>query len=156
MLAYIFWHTPIAEALEYEGALAAFQAGLRDAAPEGFRQCTSYRVGAPWCDGYEDWYLVDDWAALGTLNEAAPLVAGHGPVAAMSDRGAGGVYRLVMGESALDATQAAWIAKPAGTPYDAWHAQLPERSVWRRQMVLGPAPEYCLPGEPGVQRSPLA
>jgi hypothetical protein len=154
MLAYVFWHRPIAEALDYDAALQAFLKALRNQPPAGFRECTSFRVDAPWWpDGYEDWYLVDDWAALGTLNAEAPLLAEHAPVASMAAAGTAGVYRLLHGESALDSASARWCSKPAGTPYESWHAGLPARSAWQRQLVLGPAPEYCLPGEPGVARS---
>jgi hypothetical protein len=162
MLAYIFWHRPTEKRGQtpffgYEDALVAFMDALRAQAPEGFLECASFRVDAPWWpEGYEDWYLVDDWAALGALNEAAPRLAEHGPVAAMAAQGAAGVYRLLHGESALDAPSAGWMAKPAGLPYESWHTQLPEHSAWQRQMVLGPAPEYCLPGEAGVQRSRVA
>jgi hypothetical protein len=156
MLAYLFWHRPLPEALEYEAALAAFHSALAQTPPEGFRASAAYRVTVPWCDGYEDWYAVDDWAALGALNEAAPLLAEHGPVAGMSAWGAGGVYRLLHGEPGLQAESARWAAKPEGTAYESWHASLPKGSAWQRQLVLGPAPEYCLPGEPGVQRVAVA
>lgn len=156
MLAYVFWHRPSPEAVEYEAALRAFHAALRESPSQGLRDSACFRVDVPWCDGYEDWYLVDDWAALGVLNAHAPVLAEHAPPASMSDWGAGGVYRLIAGGSALDATSACWTSKPAGTPYDGWHAQLPQRSIWQRQLVLGPAPEYCLPGEPGSERVRLA
>jgi hypothetical protein len=44
---------------------------------------------------------------------------------------------------------AAWLAKPEGTTYVDWHAALAESAgeaaaVWQRQMVLGPAPEFCV------------
>lgn len=156
MLAYLFWHRPIPDAVEYAAALRAFHVALRAASPPGFRGCAAFAVNAPWCEGYEDWYLVDDWAALGTLNERAPQVAEHASVAAMADWGAGGVYRLLHGEAALDAPSAAWSSKPPGISYEAFQASLPERSVWQRQLVLGPAPEFCLPGEPGVQRTAVA
>jgi hypothetical protein len=42
-----------------------------------------------------------------------------------------------------------WLDKPAGVPYAEFHADLAARlpagaSVWRRQMVLGPAGEYAV------------
>src|SRR5207253_6612299 len=45
---------------------------------------------------YEDWYFVDDFTALGALNEAAVTVARkdpHDTVAKLAGGGAGGVYR---------------------------------------------------------------
>ena len=155
-LAYVFWHRPSPEALEYEAALQSFHRALGEAAIEGFRRSAAFRVQLPWCDGYEDWYLVDDWGALGVLNEHAPQLAEHGPVAAMSEHGAGGVYRLLLGEAALEASTVAWESKPPGMTYEAWRAQLTGRSVWQRQLVLGPGPEYCLPGQPGYERSVVA
>ncbi len=63
----------------------------------------------------------------------------------------GGLYRLQY--STLDLTDAgfaAWLDKPDGTRYVDFDALLRTRttnvetSVWQRQMVLGPAPEYCI------------
>ena len=73
MLAYVFWHSPAVpeRAPQYEERLAAFHRALQTAKPDGFLRSTAYRVhdgswlpGAP---GYEDWYEVADWAALGVL-----------------------------------------------------------------------------------------
>src|SRR3712207_2250850 len=98
MLAYVFWHRPAEDVAreEYEGRLRAFHERL-----EGPSAC--FRLAAlPWkpLDGYEDWYLVDDWAALGALNEAALDAVrrpGHDAAAAASAMGWGGVYRLLRG-----------------------------------------------------------
>jgi hypothetical protein len=48
--------------------------------------------------GYEDWYLVDNWAAFGKLNDTA--VSGvrwsaHDAVAGLAQDGWAGVYQLV-------------------------------------------------------------
>jgi len=51
----------------------------------------------------------------------------------------------------VTARMALWFAKPAGMSYEALYGMLQaevERvggsgSVWQRQMVLGPAPEFC-------------
>jgi hypothetical protein len=108
---------------------------------------------------YEDWYLVEDYAALGVLNEAA-VARGHRTVhddlARRFGAGAGGLYGLVEGELApgLDsigeASIAVWVARTPGAPRRALGELLgdgmdPGRaSLWRRQLVLGPAPEFCL------------
>lgn len=152
MLAYVFWHRPSPEAAEYEAAVAAFHAALADQPSEGLRGSACFRVKQPWCDGYEDWYVVDDWAALGVLNSHAPTLAAHAGPASMAVWGSGAVYRLVAGESALDAPDARWEDKPPGVPYENFHAKLPQKSIWQRQLVLGPAPEYCLPGAGGGER----
>jgi hypothetical protein len=54
-----------------------------------------------------------------------------------------------------DAGAAAWSGKPSGVPYGTFENQLAEGrepeeyALWQRQMVLGPAPEYCFltPGD---------
>ncbi len=155
MLAYVFWHRPAdASDGDYEERLAAFHAALAAHPPDGFRGSAALRVQqAPWLPGagqpYEDWYAVEDWAALGRLNEAAvrgERAAPHDAVAGRAGAGAGGVYGLVAGPPELAATRAAWLHKRAGADRDAFHAELagPGRSLWMRQMVLGPSPEYVV------------
>jgi hypothetical protein len=156
VLAYVFWHRPAARAepAVYEARLSAFHVALAAHPPDGFRGSAALRVSeAPWLPGsgaaYEDGYAVDDWAALGRLNEAAVRGARaepHDAVAARAGAGAGAVYGLVAGPPVLAARRASWLAKPPGADRDAFHAQLegPGRSVWMRQMVLGPAPEYAV------------
>jgi hypothetical protein len=155
-LAYVFWHRPgdDIEPAAYEARLAAFHAALAGQPPDGFSASVALRVReAPWLPGagaaYEDWYAVEDWASLGRLNAGA--VSGeraepHHAVAAEAAVGAGGVYGLVSGPPVLAARRTAWLAKPAGFDRGAFEADLagPGRSVWRRQMVLGPAPEYAV------------
>ena len=74
MLAYIFWHWPRSES-GYEAALMAFHEALWSHPPPGFLGSRVMRVGPrPWLEvpsAYEDWYFVEDFAALGTLNDAA-------------------------------------------------------------------------------------
>ena len=155
MLAYVFWHRPADPSdPAYEGRLAAFHAALAVHPPGGFHGSAALRVQqAPWLPGagpaYEDWYAVEDWAALGRLNEAAvsgEREAPHDAVAGRAGAGAGAVYGLVAGPPELVATRAAWLPKPPGADRDAFHAELagPGRSVWMRQMVLGPSPEYVV------------
>ena len=154
MLAYVFWHRPGGNAGPYEERLAAFHAALAAHPPEGFRGSAALRVQeAPWLPGdgpaYEDWYGVEDWTALGRLNEAAvsgPRGVPHDAIAARAAAGAGAVYGLISGPPELAATRASWLGKPAGADREAFHAQLggPGRSLWMRQMVLGPSPEYVV------------
>jgi hypothetical protein len=157
VLAYVFWHRPGAgvEPHAYEAALAAFHTALAADAPRGFVGSAAFRPDtAPWLPGegpaYEDWYAVEDWEALGTLNAAAvsgPRAAPHDAVAFEAGAGAGGVYRLIAGEG-LGARAALWLPKPDGEPREAFHAALAATggAVWMRQMVLGPAPEYVVRG----------
>lgn len=136
MLAYVFWHrpTPDVEVARYEDGLVALHASLAAARPAGFRGSASFgRAQQPWFDGYEDWYLIDDWVALGALNDAAPGHASHDVLAERSEAGTGAVYALVAGTPDLSAVRTAhWSDDPVdGTV------------TWRRQLVLGPAPQYA-------------
>jgi hypothetical protein len=177
VLAYIFWHRPAdgASREPYEAALAAFHAALAAHPPPGFAGSAAYRLAeAPWLpgggDAYEDWYRVDGWEALGQLNEAAvrgPRAAPHDAVAGLAAAGAGAVYRLLAGAPPplRGPVHAAWVDKPAGMPYDEAVPALEELGggVWRRQMVLGPAPEFAVltdapasPPWPAVATRPVA
>jgi hypothetical protein len=159
MLAYVFWHRPAVVA-GYEEALAAFHRTLAGDPPAGFHGSAALRLeAAPWLPGtgpaYEDWYLVADWTALGALNAHAAAGArapAHDAVARVAATGAGGVYALRGGPAEPPAGgRTAWLAKPDGVDYPAFHAEL-ERvladggQAWQRQMTLGPAPEYAVVG----------
>ncbi len=151
MLAYVFWHRAAPGSGGYEERLVAFHEALAAHPPAGFRASRAFRLDrAPWLDGdgtpYEDWYLVESWDALGTLNTAA--VSGsravpHDAVAALAREGAGGVYAPLHGAEPA-AGEVSWLGKPAGMSYAELHARLAGRPVWQRQMVLGTAPEYVV------------
>jgi len=175
MLTYLFWHRPSDSTAveEYEREHVAFHRSLAHTPPVGMRGSVATRMAEiPWLGGagggYEDWYLLADFTALGVLNEAAVgrgHRTSHDRVARRFGAGAGGLYCLVEGEPQTAAAQVAqaplaiWIARPPGSTQrelgellgdgmDPGHA-----SLWRRQLVLGPAPEFCLlAGEapPGV------
>ena len=156
MLAYLFWHQPAADQRveDYERALVAFHRRLREVAVPGLLDSGSSRVrGVPWIAGagYEDWYAVEDFNALGLLNDAAVDAAhadAHDRVALAAGFGAGGVYALESGPSAGPAGYCVWLTKPSGVGYADFREQLTVHAagetvaVWRRQMVLGPAPEF--------------
>jgi len=164
VLAYVFWHRPRDgfAVEEYEQAAVAFHRSLARMPPVGTRATAAYRVPeVPWLEGsgYEDWYVLDDFAALGVLNEAA-VGRGHRTphdrVARHYRAGAGGLYALLEGDAPCpagtpgEAAPATWVARPPGSTERALGDLLgdgmdPERaSLWRRLLVLGPAPEYCL------------
>jgi hypothetical protein len=152
LLAYVFWHVSAAAVPDYEERLRAFHASLRGE----FERSTTFALAAvPWLGGdagYEDWYVVDDFAALGRLNEVAVSSARrepHDAAAAAARAGIAGVMRHVAGPLLPERPGwAAWLGKPAGMTYEQWHAELPrDTSAWQRQMVLGPASEYCLLAE---------
>ena len=77
MLAYVFWHRPAAgvQQTAYEQALTRFQRSLARRPPAAYAGGACLRADTlPWLagegQGYEDWYLVEDFAALGVLNAA--------------------------------------------------------------------------------------
>ena len=151
-LAYLFWHWPAGDAdrAGYEQRMRDFHAALDLPGSRTFRL-----ERAPYDDAlarpYEDWYPVADWAGLGALNERAVSGARrppHDAVAAQAAGGAGGVYALLQGAAGAPVADAHWLAKPAGMAYEHFHAELaatvPDATIWQRQMVLGPAPEYAV------------
>lgn len=168
----MFWHTPRpdADVASYEAAQLAFHAALAADPPDGFSASWILRTGQlPWLrapsdPGYEDWYLVDGFAALDRLNDAAVSGGRRGPhdrAAAASASGAAGLYRPWPGASVPDQgpdvvtppvgrpVVSHWLAKPAAYSYEAWRdellARLPVHArTWQRQMVLGPTPEFCV------------
>jgi hypothetical protein len=160
MLAYLFWHRP-AEGQEragYEQALMTFHDRLESVTIPGLVASGSARVGElPWTpgDGYEDWYLVEDFAALGVLNAAAVDDAhadAHDRVAHAAGFGAGALYALQAGDPEMTGSYCAWVTKPAGVDYREFldglapHTFAGGSGLWRRQMVLGPAPEFRVTG----------
>jgi hypothetical protein len=151
MLAYLFWHWP-AEGADPDGYardLLAFHDAL------GLPGSHSVRLRrAPFDDApspvFEDWYPVAGWAAIGELNERAVTGARRGPhdqAAAHAAGGAGAIYRrLTEDRPSQPLACAAWLHKPAGRPYDEFLPELTATgaTVWQRQLVLGPAPEFVL------------
>ncbi|HEX6487305.1 MAG TPA: hypothetical protein VF137_00325 [Candidatus Dormibacteraeota bacterium] len=101
----------------------------------------------PWLPGgeaYEDWYLLEGSFALDIINRAAVTGVMTGPhhgAASLTGSMAAGLYQLVAGEGAKGET-ATWLnERPASIEAGA--------SLWRRQMVLGPTPQFCLLGNGG-------
>ena len=175
MLAYVFWHRPAAGVAPeaYEALLDRFQRSLAARPPAGFVHSACFAAPSPnWLGdepAYEDWYVVDDFAAIGVLNEAAigrGHVSAHDAAAKAADAGTASIYRLIEGHASLEHVRvAAWIDKPRGVPSPLLAALLGDgmdrerASLWQRQLALGPAPEYCvLAAEPprGVAATRLA
>ena len=157
MLAYVFWHWlgPEIGTDAYEALQRAFHRALAQAAPPGFRESVVFRVegDAAWLGGapaYVDWYLLDGSAALDPLNVAAVSGACQEPHDRVAHAAAAGVGSLLglHGEQAnvAAARHATWLAKPKGMPYADFYAALESvpDSLWRRQMVLGPTPEFAV------------
>ncbi|MHB8532328.1 MAG: hypothetical protein ACYDC2_06380 [Solirubrobacteraceae bacterium] len=196
MLAYVFWHRPAPEAsqLRYEQALGAFHRSLARRRPAGMLGSAAYRVaGLPWPErrepagggmrvapafpllprlhapaGYEDWYFVEDFAAIGVLNEAAVgrgHKTSHDESARLMGAGSAAIFALVEGDRAAMAAPgvSVWVARERGSARPEVAGLLADgvagrSALWRRQLVLGPAPEFCLIAReppPGVAESRL-
>lgn len=164
MLAYVFWHQRASniEREEYQEKLIAFHRILWERQPQGFVGSMVLEMARlPWMaeesEAYEDWYLIEDSAALDPLDNAA--ISGicqepHNQVARLASNGTGGLYRLK--ERAIDLAQVAgirsvtWFGKPAGMSYEKLYQLLrqgqsePQDILWQRQMTMGPALEFCL------------
>jgi len=151
MLAYVFGHRPAAgvDVAVYEAALRRFHVALASAPPSGFVRSSTFKVG----DRYSDWYLIDSSAALDVLNAAAVSGArtpAHDAAAHMAVDGVGKLYSLVSGEPPAGSGFEIQFSKPAGVGYADHYERLrpysggPGVSLWRRMMVLGPPPEFCL------------
>lgn len=164
MLAYVFWHwpAPTVHVDEYTARLGAYHAALRAHSPAGFTSSAAFALPAlPWHSPemppappyFEDWYLVQDFATLGALNEAAvsgPRQPSHDLIASEAAGGAGGIYGLRLGRTdPIGVRFATWFGKPASMTYAALFDLLAPLvgehggALWQRQMVLGPASEFC-------------
>lgn len=171
MLAYVFWHWPqstIDRGL-YLDHLADFHRTLAANKPSGFQRSIVFRIsGAGWLkttgEAFEEWYLLDDSAAMDRLNEAA--VSGvceepHNRVARQAADGTGGLYRFRAGrEDLAEAKFAVWLSKPNGVAYPDFYAALkpltsqPDVGLWGRQMTLGPTTEFCIHSSNPLQLPP--
>lgn len=151
MLAYLFFHRPElgTDVGAYEAELRRFHSALAAAGTDGFLGSQTYRVG----DRYCDWYLVASSAALDALNDAAVSGARsphHDSVARVAVDGAGKLLRLTAGNHDARSPFEIRFSKPRGTSYQDLYAALrrwTDRagvSLWRRMMVLGPGPEFCM------------
>ena len=184
MLAYLSWHRASGgvEQDAYEHALERFHRSLAHRPPSGFRGSSAFRLSElPWlvpvagseqAPGYEDWYLLDDWTAVGVLEEAV-IAHGHrtahDTIAGRAGSATGSVYRLAEGHargtdwakgSPADAgatDTAVWVKRAPGHEHPSLGALLGDGmdrerdGLWRRCIGLGPAPEYCLlAGEPAA------
>jgi hypothetical protein len=147
-----------------DGAAAGTASAAADKVASGAAADT-VSAGAGAGGGYEDWYLVDGWSAVGVLEEAAVArghQSSHAAVAAMVGVSKGAIYRLIEGLARLELSPlAVWVKRSPGhapvTIEDllADGMQRDAAGLWRRCLGLGPAPEYCLlAAEPPAGVSP--
>lgn len=169
-LGYAFWHAARADVAvqTYEDACTDWQRALGDHPSEGLTGGRTWRLDvAPWLVGwppvvYLDLYTVVSFAALGRLNDAA--VAGvlrspHDAAARLAARGTAALYRRaspVDTGPGLSPQVVSWHTKPAGTAYPEAIGALagPGRTVWLRQLTLGPGPELLVTSRTGWPGGP--
>jgi hypothetical protein len=151
MLAYVFSHRAAAgvAVADYESALRRFHSALAASRPAGFISSRVYGTDA----AYSDWYLIENAAALDGLNAAAVRGARSGPhdeAARMAAEGSGKLMTRVAGSLTVVSGHEVGFSKPPGVSYSELEAMLlpwsrrEGVSLWRRMMVLGPPPEFCL------------
>lgn len=163
MLAYVFWHRMREDCSKdiYENKIIKFQSTLAESHLVGFKGSVVARIdSAPWLashsEAYEDWYLLDGSEVLDKLNDVAVSGSRKGPhndVAHLATDFHGGLYQLRTGsEYSVSSEFALWLSKPAGSDYESFYRYISQNtaseksSLWRRQMVLGPTPEFCMIG----------
>jgi hypothetical protein len=167
VLAYIAWHRPAPDAARaaYERAIERLHSSLAHRPPSGFCGSAAFRAPElPWLPagdgaseqrgGYEDWYLVDSWSAIGVLEEAAVSrghLTAHDAVASKADLSTASIYRLSEGHAPLAGTRlSVWVTRGRGHEHPSIEALLGDgmdpatAALWRRCLSLGRAPEYCL------------
>jgi hypothetical protein len=157
MLAYVFWHwpQPVVDMGSYVDHLVSFHRTLNANKPVGFHGSRVFHMhGVSWLDttgdAFEDWYLLDDSAALDRINEAAVsgvCEAPHNLVAREASGGTAGLYRLKFGSVFCEPRFALWLSKPAGLAYADFYATLGPLitgALWQRQMTLGPTTEFLI------------
>ena len=170
MLSYVFWHWPQSsiDRSTYLEHLADFHRTLAANKPDGFQRSVVFRInGASWLnttgEAYEEWYVLDDSAAMDRLNHAA--VSGaceepHNRVAREAADGTGGLYRFRAGNDTLAQSRfATWLSKPNGVSYNDFYTVLQPLTdqgvgLWGRQMTLGPTTEFCIHASSAIQLPP--
>ena len=165
MLAYVFWHWPQpgVDTETYVDHLVSFHRTLDLNKPVGFHGSRVFRMhDVSWLEtpgeAYEDWYLLEDSAALDRINEAAVsgvCEAPHNLVAREAAGGTAGLYRVKIGNLFVEPRFALWLAKPDGVSYpDFYQALEPiiaDGALWQRQMTLGPTTEFLIHSTTSIQ-----
>lgn len=162
-LAYAFWHAPRAHvgAASYEVACAAWLDALDRHRPGGLLMWGTWRTATPpWLPGwprkaYLDLYVLTGFAALGALNASAvapPLAAAHRAAAAVSGHGTAGLYAARSGVPQVGVPAVVSfhrrdlpVPRVETTGHDGAREGVRDgRTVWQRQLTLGPGPEFMV------------
>ncbi|MBV8747131.1 MAG: hypothetical protein JO134_19005 [Xanthobacteraceae bacterium] len=161
MIAYVFWHAPLAafSPQQYATALLDFHKELGREPSPGLASCVTYQISqVPWLNRrqrYEDWYFLRSCADLDALNEAAVKPSRwdiHAGIATKMEIGYGGLYQHLHGdEQPRGGDRAIWLTRPRGIRYQPVLEEIIDGSTgflscWRRQMVLGPGDEFVITG----------
>jgi hypothetical protein len=157
-LAYAFFHRPrrTVRRTEYERALAQFHVRLAQTPTEGFRESAALRLAtAPWREArpravYLDWYVVEGFQSLDPVRAVAyrpPWVRSHRAIARWAADGWGALYSGPRGARPPDlGDRLAWFGSSSllTVPWgDLRRGGPPMGTLWRRQLALGPSPEFC-------------
>jgi hypothetical protein len=157
-LAYVFFHRPRrgVRTDEYTRALVRFHSKLARTRPSGFRESTAVRCPqAPWKEPraraiYLDWYVVDGFPALDPIREVAyvpPWVGAHRAIARLAAQGWGSLYSTPGKARAPGPTVGfTWFSASGRTREwlrRALRSPPAHGTLWRRQLALGPGPEFC-------------
>jgi hypothetical protein len=161
MIGYVFWHQKIdsVTSSDYEHTLKEFHEKLSQARIRGYLGSMSFKIeGARWMgskmSGYEDWYYLTDSGVIDILNVGA--VTGnmfpiHNNASGLATGMHAGLYQLKSpSANNTESSWCIWFSKPSGMSYDDLNKMIsstvPVQNIdyWRRQMVLGPTPEFCI------------
>ncbi|MEM0136460.1 MAG: hypothetical protein QXU18_14735, partial [Thermoplasmatales archaeon] len=139
-------------------------AGLR-----GYLGSISFKIeGAHWMgskkSGYEDWYYMTDSGVIDILNRGAitgNMMPVHNNAAGLATGMHAGLYQLKSSSAKnKEATWCIWLSKPSGRSYDDFERMIGSTvashnvDLFRRQMVLGPTPEFCILSEKRIDFEP--
>jgi hypothetical protein len=162
MLHFVFFHWPqlTVDRGVYKERLMHFHERLREALPRaGYPGSVVFEMDNPpgvLFQGrlFSDWYAVNAWNFIERFKTTAvgEVVTEHNAVAQWMAGGAGAMYDVRGGTNAppVAARSSYWFSKPPGMSYAALDAQLapliamPDVTLWQRQLVLGPTPEFVL------------
>ncbi|MGD0258093.1 MAG: hypothetical protein ABSB90_09505 [Thermoplasmata archaeon] len=157
-LAYVFFHRPLAgvSRAAYERALRRFHATLARTPPAGFRESSVLRLDtAPWAEPrprpvYVDWYVLGGFGILDSIRDVAycpPWVGAHRSIARKAAYGWGALYAAPRpagppaGEDRLVWSSDEHLLTLVGPGAPPGRPRV--GTLWRRQLALGPSPEFC-------------